>query len=94
MDRDSLYKYLKIHVNGTFTGKELPDDIDSKYIHQLTRTGDVLAVYYPDDIFEVSNEGKDFIKQYEREYRPIIANEIMAVIAFVALIVTILTFLR
>ncbi|MBO5604513.1 MAG: hypothetical protein J5915_03925 [Acidaminococcaceae bacterium] len=95
MDIETKYKLLKKFENKRFTAKEFPiTDIESKYLHQITGSGDALAVFNQDDLFEISDVGKDFIQEYERNHRSIVSNEFIAVISFLALIVAVLEYLK
>lgn len=108
MDRKSTYKFLKSHETGIFYGKDLPEDgIEWKYLEHVGEVSSY-ASYLPDDKFRISDEARDFIEQYERDYRPIIAaekaNELSGIanrkadranfIAFIALIVAVLSYLK
>lgn len=75
MDRKSTYKFLKRHENDIFYGKDLPENsIEWRYLEHVGTPGSYSS-YLPDDKFRISDEARDFIEQFEREYRPIIAAE-------------------
>ncbi|MBQ9634654.1 MAG: hypothetical protein IJV12_00365 [Acidaminococcaceae bacterium] len=90
MDNEEKYKILKKYKDRRFTAKDFPiTDIDSKYLHQLTGSGDALAGFDQDDSFEISDEGKDFIHEYERKHHSITDNKIIIVLTLAGLIVSI-----
>ena len=108
MDRKSTYVFLKRHETGIFYGKDLPEDgIEWKYLEHVGVPSS-FSSYLPDDKFRISEEAKDFIEQYERDYRPIIAaeksNELSEIanrkadranfISFIALIIAVLSYLK
>lgn len=101
MDRKSTYKFLKSHETGIFYGKDLPEDgIEWKYLDRVGKVS-FYASYLPDDKFEISDEARVFIEQYERDYRPIIAAEeanrkanTANVISVIALIIAILAYIK
>lgn len=94
MDRKSTYKFLKSHETGVFYGKDLPEDgIEWKYLDRVGKVS-FSASYLPDDKFEISDEARDFIEQYERDYRPIIAAERANIISIIALLFSIISLMK
>lgn len=94
MDRKSTYKFLKRHENDIFYGKDLPENsIEWRYLEHVGTPGSYSS-YLPDDKFRISDEARDFIEQFEREYRPIIAAERANVIAVIALIFSIISLMK
>lgn len=101
MNRKSTYVFLKRHETGIFYGKDLPEDgIEWKYLEHVGEVSSY-ASYLPDDKFRISDEARDFIEQYERDYRPIIAAEeanrkanTANMISVIALIIAILAYIK
>lgn len=94
MDRKSTYNFLKRHENDIFYGKDLPENsIEWRYLEHVGTPGSYSS-YLPDDKFRISDEARDFIEQFEREYRPIIAAERANVIAVIALIFSIISLMK
>lgn len=94
MDRKSTYNFLKSHETGIFYGKDLPEDgIEWKYLEHVGKPSSYVS-YLPDDKFRISDEAKDFIEQYERDYRPIIAAERANIISIIALLFSIISLMK
>ena len=94
MDRKSTYKFLKNHKTGIFFGKDLPEEgLEWKYLEHV-ETPSSYSSYLPDDKFRISEEARDFIEQYERDYRPIIAAERANIISIISLIFSIIALIK
>ena len=94
MDRKSTYKFLKSHETGIFFGKDLPEEgLEWKYLEHVEMPSSYSS-YLPDDKFRISEEARDFIEQYERDYRPIIAAERAHIISIIALLFSIISLMK
>ena len=100
MDRESTYKFLKKNKHKTMMAKDVPEDFDLTLLIPLGDKG-AFAEFDDDDEFRISDAGMDFIEQYARDYRPIIAAEeanrkanTANVIAVIALIIAILAYIK
>ncbi len=94
MDRKSTYKFLKSHETGIFFGKDLPEEgLEWKYLEHVEMPSSYSS-YLPDDKFRISEEARDFIEQYERDYRPIIAAERANIISIIALLFSIISLMK
>ena len=94
MDRKSTYKFLKSHETGIFFGKDLPEEgLELKYLEHVEMPSSYSS-YLPDDKFRISEEARDFIEQYERDYRPIIAAEKANIISIIALLFSIISLMK